>query len=84
MTTTTMEVATLHYKTMREIGEGKIKAIKRPRKTGRPAKVLRITVVPEVWAVALTLAGGDVKRIQILSNEQVLVHNRSDWNKAKR
>jgi hypothetical protein len=84
MTTTTMEVTTMHPKTLKEIGEGKIKAIKKPRRKATRAKIMRIKVMPEVWEVALKLAQNNVQRIEVISPEAVVVHNSSDWNNSRR
>ena len=38
-------------------------------------------VDPQVWKVALELAGGHPRRIEVVSAQAVVVHNHADWNR---
>ena len=51
------------------------------RKTTEPVTVT--AVHPDVWTDALRQAGGDARRIEIISQTSVVVHNRADWRSAK-
>lgn len=53
-------------------------AVVQPRKRfGRKAEAVRVIKVdPEVWALALELAGGDVRRLDVISSTEVRVRNR--------
>ena len=47
------------------------------RRTAQPVSVTRVH--PEVWATALKLADGDALRLEVVSSEEVAVHNSQDW-----
>jgi hypothetical protein len=75
--------ATVHEKTVVKAAANldEVK-VRRRRKKAEPSKngeVNHITVHPEVWATALTLAGGDRHRVQVFGPENVLVHNTTEW-----
>ena len=43
--------------------------------------VTETKVDPQVWKVALELAGGHPRRIEVVSAQVVVVHNHADWNR---
>jgi hypothetical protein len=55
----------------------------RTRRPGvRAAAVDHIVVHPQVWAKAMSLAGGQAQRVQVLSATDVVVHNHP-WRKHR-
>lgn len=50
-------------------------------KKGTPVKV--VVVDPQAWRTAKRLAGGDCRRLEVLSETEVLVHYNSDWRKKR-
>jgi hypothetical protein len=51
--------------------------------TPRPSSVTSITVNKKVWKDALRRADGDITRIQVLSEEGVIVHNNGNWRRRR-
>lgn len=52
-----------------------------PRRKGQPQEYKFIRVDPDVWARVMVLAKGDTRRIQVVSAEEVFVHNNERWGR---
>ncbi len=74
-------MADVHHATLVRAGRGDdLVDTRKERRPGRKTpKVSVIRVDPRVWKVALRLAKGDAKRIQVRNAEAVTVHNNADW-----
>jgi hypothetical protein len=70
--------ASLHEKTVQQDARGELKNMLRRRGSdkGPRMRTERRRVHPLAWAQALKLADGDHRRIEVLSELSVIVHNR--------
>lgn len=69
------QIASVHPSTVTRVSEGKV-ALPKPQRrpvSDRPSRVTRLRVDPDLWAVAMAHAGGNGKRIQIISETEVWV-----------
>lgn len=53
------------------------KSVRKPKriKSGQASPVITVQVSALIWQKALGLSKGDARRIQIISTEEVIVHN---------
>ena len=70
--------ADVHPATLRRVGAGDRTPVVRPdrrRASARshPTSTWTVRVHPRVWSLALTLAGGDVRRLVVASPSEVFV-----------
>ncbi len=70
--------ADVHPATLRRVGAGDPTPVVRPPRRPTPARshptpIWTVRVHPEVWSLALTLAGGDVRRLVVASPTEVYV-----------
>jgi hypothetical protein len=55
---------------------GKRRSVKVPERTAaEPQPIRRIRPHPDVWAEGLRIAGGDPRRLRVLSEHEILVTN---------
>ena len=76
------EQASVHPKTVTALSEGKVSPLKKQaRRVGYEPRdpSWELKVHPKVWSVAMLACGGDAKRIQIVSETEVVVWNNADW-----
>lgn len=72
------DTASVHPKTVTAVSQGAVEAPRRTRGTirpGYPAKVRRRAHSGLAWDVALELAGGDARRLDVVSATEVVVRN---------
>jgi hypothetical protein len=67
------DTAKLHPKT---VSNHKQHTKKKPKKPATRVLTTSVKVDPRVWKVARKVAKGDNHRIQIISSEEVIVHNK--------
>jgi hypothetical protein len=74
--------ASVHPKTVTKVSKGHHTKAKPKRKPARkhPKLEVHIKVDPRVWEKALELCEGEPSRIEVISSEEVIVHN-SGWRK---
>lgn len=77
--------AALHEKAVQAVAKGEVAPRRRTRganKVDPNGEVNHIRVLPEVWAKALEVSGGDPSRIQVIASDDVVIHNRPRPHKA--
>lgn len=70
------KTASLDEKTVQKVARDEIDipVIVRARGTGKNSRVKTRTVHPSVWKEALRLAEGNIARIKIINENEVIVH----------
>lgn len=72
-------VARLHHATVTRHSEGE-RFLTRPRlSVVKDSPVVTVKVAPILWDHALDAAGGDARRIEVISAVNLVVHNSRDW-----
>jgi hypothetical protein len=74
--------ASVHPKTLTEFSQGHHK---RTRSYGRRREQVTTTttrVDPRVWKIALERCDGDPRRIEVVSETHVEIHNDPDWRRS--
>lgn len=77
--------AALHEKSVQAVAKGEVTPRRRKRSANKVdpnGEVSHIRVLPEVWAKALEVCGGDTSRIQVVASDDVVIHNKPRPHKA--
>ena len=70
----------VHPTTVTKFSEGTVgRLVRRPSRDRRRGEMDAFIVHPFVWKTALGLCSGEVGRIEVISDKEVIVHNNRGW-----